>query len=325
MDATPNLVINADDCGMQLAFNNAILLAAREGVLTSTSVCATGPAVDDALSRVFPACPGLGAGIHLCLTVGRGLTAGMGRGNGGDGGLFSADGSFRPCLNGFVWLRAHPWPSAALTAAVKAELRAQFEALLPRLPLDHADSHHHAHMIPWVFDIVLDLCREYRVPFVRLTAEPLTWGALRRGRPGILLAAHYANMRLMAWADRRRLARAAKGAGAAPGPAPRSNSAFCGLIHSGRMDEREIAGFLAENPGAGVAEILLHPARLDPAAEAAPFMSEEMRATIHAPGRETELQALLAPGTRAAVAASGYRLTNYRELARSLQTTPDNL
>lgn len=316
MDATPHLVINADDCGMQVAFNNAILLAAREGVLTSASACATGPALADALERVFPACPGLGAGIHLCLTVGRGLTAGMGRGKGGDGGLLRPDGSFRPCLNGFVWLRAHAWPNAALRAAVKGELRAQFEALLARLPLDHADSHHHAHMIPWVFDIVLDLCREYRVPFVRMTAEPLTAGALRRGRPGVLLAAHYANMRLMAWADRRRLARAG---------AIRANSVFCGLLHSGRMNAEEIAGFLDENRGAGLAEVLLHPARLDAAAEAAPYMSDEMRATIHEPGREIELGALLAPETRAAVAASGFRLTNYRELARSLQTTPDAL
>ena len=63
------LIINADDFGIHPAVNQAIVDAHRRGVLTSTSLLATGPAFADAVAL---ACqnPNLGIGIHLCLVGG---------------------------------------------------------------------------------------------------------------------------------------------------------------------------------------------------------------------------------------------------------------
>jgi len=51
------VIVNADDFGLNAAVNDAVSLAHREGVLTSASVLANGPAVADALAiaRDLPA------------------------------------------------------------------------------------------------------------------------------------------------------------------------------------------------------------------------------------------------------------------------------
>ena len=60
------LIINADDFGIHEAVNEGIYSAYGQGVLTSTSLLAQGPAFDDAV-RMSKECNRLGIGIHLCL------------------------------------------------------------------------------------------------------------------------------------------------------------------------------------------------------------------------------------------------------------------
>ena len=60
------LIINADDFGIHEAVNEGIYSAYGQGVLTSTSLLAQGPAFDDAV-RMSKECDRLGIGIHLCL------------------------------------------------------------------------------------------------------------------------------------------------------------------------------------------------------------------------------------------------------------------
>ena len=58
------LIINADDFGIHEAVNEGIYSAYGQGVLTSTSLLAQGPAFDDAV-RMSKECNRLGIGIHL--------------------------------------------------------------------------------------------------------------------------------------------------------------------------------------------------------------------------------------------------------------------
>jgi chitin disaccharide deacetylase len=46
------LIVNADDCGMSRGITDAILLAHRYGILTSTSLMANMPAAEYAIARV---------------------------------------------------------------------------------------------------------------------------------------------------------------------------------------------------------------------------------------------------------------------------------
>ena len=58
-------------------------------------------------------------------------------------------------------------------AEVEAELRRQIERLLAAgLRLVHANSHQHLHVLPRIFEIVLRLAEEYRIPWVRVPRDP---------------------------------------------------------------------------------------------------------------------------------------------------------
>ena len=60
------LIVNADDAGLTVGHNRAVIQAHRHGVVTSTSLLANGPAFQDAVARLSD-CPGLGVGVHLTL------------------------------------------------------------------------------------------------------------------------------------------------------------------------------------------------------------------------------------------------------------------
>ena len=64
------LILNADDFGMTRGVNQGIIRAHREGILTSTTLMANGPAFDDAVEQIA-ANPKLGVGCHLVLVGGK--------------------------------------------------------------------------------------------------------------------------------------------------------------------------------------------------------------------------------------------------------------
>ncbi|MEI8314033.1 MAG: ChbG/HpnK family deacetylase [Verrucomicrobiota bacterium] len=143
------LVINADDFGLDSAVNAAVIQAHTTGILTSTSLLVTGPAVDEAvaLARQHPR---LGVGIHLCLVQGRSALTGA------------------------------EFPNSVLkiTGNFEAELRAQIEKFLATgLRPTHLDSHMHTHMHPRVLPVVIRLAQEYRIRWVRAPHEPFRYSA----------------------------------------------------------------------------------------------------------------------------------------------------
>lgn len=66
------IILHSDDFGLHEEINRAILEAAGQGVLTSTSLLVNGLAVDDAIEKV-KSYPRLGVGIHLNIVRGRPL------------------------------------------------------------------------------------------------------------------------------------------------------------------------------------------------------------------------------------------------------------
>src|ERR1700685_4677998 len=67
------VILNADDFGLTRGVNEGIIRGHREGILTSATLMATGPAFDDAVERAL-ANPDLGVGCHLVLVGGRGVS-----------------------------------------------------------------------------------------------------------------------------------------------------------------------------------------------------------------------------------------------------------
>lgn len=142
------LVVNADDFGFTRDVNQGIVEAHRNGILTATTLMATGAAFDDAI-RLARENPSLDIGVHLVL-VGE------------------------PPFPGTV---------AQLTRAVVLgririyeEMLAQVRRILDAgLQPTHLDTHKHTHLLPPVLDAVARLSEEYNIPWVRRPFDfPLT-------------------------------------------------------------------------------------------------------------------------------------------------------
>src|SRR5260370_28326383 len=63
------LIITADDFGRDIAINEAVEAASRDGILTCASLMVAAPAAADAVARAR-LLPGLRVGLHLVLTDG---------------------------------------------------------------------------------------------------------------------------------------------------------------------------------------------------------------------------------------------------------------
>lgn len=164
------IIINADDLGLTPSVNQAIFEVFRAGNLSSATLMVNMPGTADAIEGIKEH-PGLGVGLHFCLTEGSALA--------GPSSLTDAHGAFmsRPEL-----------ARAALRGRVRAadvvrELEAQWERMTTLgVTPTHVDSHQHVHMLPPVLDAMLPVLAERGTP-VRVVDPP--GGALRAslGRP----------------------------------------------------------------------------------------------------------------------------------------------
>ena len=276
------LIVTADDFGRSLPVNDAVVDAHVNGILTAASLMVTEVALDDAVARA-KALPSLGVGLHMTLVDG---IPALPPSQIPD--LVDAQGHFTLDL---VRLGARIYLSKEVQRQVVAEMRAQFERFKATgLPLAHVDSHHHYHLHPTVFSLMLELAVEYGAPGIRIPWEPplLSWRA-RRDRLGLRLfngAFHWRRAERM----RRMVARAGLVA----------NDLAFGLNDSGAMTADTLGSFLDMVPD-GLTEIYCHPATGHWAHRPMPAhyrVADEYGALTHA-------------GNRAKLGALGIRLTTF--------------
>jgi predicted glycoside hydrolase/deacetylase ChbG (UPF0249 family) len=166
----PRVVINADDFGYSSEVNKAIEHALRMGRISSATLMANGPSINEAIAmaRQFPAAS---FGIHLNLTEFAPLSSGLGLQR---AGLVDGDGMF---LGNLRSLR----PSPSLLQACFDELDAQIHFLQANgIQPSHLDSHHHIHTVAWLFPVIYGLQNKYRIRKVRNTMNVYS---LRSERP----------------------------------------------------------------------------------------------------------------------------------------------
>src|SRR6266699_5092946 len=167
------LIVTADDFGRDVAINEAVEAASRDGILCGASLMVAAPAAEDAVARARRL-PGLRVGLHLVLTDGSPVLP-----RGEIRGLVGADGRFddRQIRAGLRYFFA-----PGVRRLLAAEIRAQFEAFRATgLALDHVNAHQHMHLHPTVARLMIEIGRDYGIRAVRLPAEPV--GALRRAFP----------------------------------------------------------------------------------------------------------------------------------------------
>jgi hopanoid biosynthesis associated protein HpnK len=276
------LIVCADDFGRDVAINEAVEAAFRDGILSSASLMVGAPAAADAVARAHRM-KGLRVGLHLVLIDGSPvLPPEEIRGLVGADGRFD-DNQIRAGLRYFF--------APGVRRLLAAEIRAQFEAFRATgLALDHVNAHQHLHLHPTVARLLVEIGPSYGMRAVRLPAEPVA--ALRRAFPDERYRAPaYRPVIAALW---RRLRRAGLA----------TNDHVFGIAWSGAMVEQRVLGLLPHLPS-GVSEIYFHPAtRQTPALAAA------------MPGyRHTEeLAALLSPVVRQRIGELGISLVGYGDL-----------
>lgn len=275
------LIVHADDFGIAEAVNRGIVEAHEHGIVTSTSIMATGAAFAHAVA-LAKRHPTLDLGVHLTLTEERPLLAAAAAAS-----LMGADGRFPPHVSQLAGLQLRGKISLA---AVRAELDAQVRKVLDAgLAVSHLDGHQHVHVLPGVAAIVAELAARYGIAAVRYPAERVRAYMLRRlGRV-------------------RRLAeQLALGCVAALSPlrALRRSDEFVGFFFGGRLNEANLATVLAGLPKTGTVELMCHPG----ADDMRPVNDEWQYAWA------AERAALVSPSIRELVAARGMQLISYRDV-----------
>jgi len=286
------LVVNADDFGRSESVNAAVAQAHREGLLTSASLMVTGDAWKQAV-EIARENPSLAVGLHLVVLGGRAASPPAQVPH-----LVDSEGRFprRAVLTGLRYCF-----SKHARSELERELRAQFERFgQTGLPLSHVDGHHHMHLHPLVFRLVLPLCQEYGARAVRVNVSDELLFSLRvdRRKPLLKLAWKLVFACLCAWA-RRRL---------------RESSLLAarrvyGLMQTGQLTAAylrrlfpRIAAQAEKAQSPPLFELYCHPS----------LRKESLRLGPN-PG---DLEALMDPRVRAALDNSGLTLTSYLRVAR---------
>ena len=162
------VVVNADDFGMSPAVNHGIVQAFEKGLISSATVMVNMPAFEEACELVHQHNWQRSIGLHLNLTSGKPLTAGMV----GCHRFCDPEGHWRP-------RRKVIWTTRKEALALKAEIRAQVLACEQRgIVPTHLDSHHHMHTEWGIAPIVIQAAKLHGIHAVRLA---LNCGMGRRG------------------------------------------------------------------------------------------------------------------------------------------------
>jgi len=161
------LITNADDFGFTRDVNEGIVHAHRHGILTATTLMATGVEFDHAVDLARRN-PRLDIGVHLVL----------------------------------VGSPGYPATTAALVRAVALGRIALYDRLAEQvrkilsagITPTHLDTHKHTHILPQVLNAVGRISQEFRIPWVRRPLFPGLLQALKNR--GCRATDHFAGFRM---------------------------------------------------------------------------------------------------------------------------------
>jgi hopanoid biosynthesis associated protein HpnK len=280
------LIVCADDFGLDTAVNEAVETAHRDGVLTCASLMVGAPAAEDAVARARRS--GLRVGLHLVLVEGQPASPPDSIRD-----LIDDSGGFdnRMVRAGF---RFFFLPRVRRQLAL--EIRAQFEAFRATgLTLDHVNAHKHMHLHPTVAGLIVAIGREYGMAAMRVPAEP--FAPLRRAGAVQPIVERVASGLLALWVEllRRKLMRAGIAI----------NNQLFGLAWSGAMTEARFLSLLPHLPD-GVTEVYFHPASRP---------SSSLARTMPNYRHVEEFAALLSGAVRQRIVESGISLISYLDIA----------
>ena len=158
---------HADDYGLFPTQSHRILDCHRNGNLNGISVMPNSPHLMECMSDMYGFSDEVAVTVHLNLIEGRSLT---------DVPLLTdAEGNLN-CSFGSLLLRSYLPGRNKYRQQLKQELRAQIQAIRKYFPEEkplRLDGHAHYHMLPVVFDAMMDVVREdnLKISYIRIPRE----------------------------------------------------------------------------------------------------------------------------------------------------------
>lgn len=158
-----NIIINADDFGINQTVTSEIERMIELGAISSTTIMANGESLDE-VSRYASLHPEISFGVHLCLSEFSSLTKSHTLHR---YGITDENGDFvRKAIFGIKDVPID------LQEALREELTAQIEIVKSlNIPLSHCDSHHHVHTIPALRDVFTQVVKEEGFSKLRLSTQ----------------------------------------------------------------------------------------------------------------------------------------------------------
>lgn len=287
------LIVNADDFGFTSGVNAGILRAFRDGIVTSTTIMANGPAFDEA-AEMARNNRDLAVGCHLSILGGRPVAQPTEVPS-----LVDPDGLMPKTLSELI---SRLTCGVVQIGHIEREFCAQVERVMKAgLCPTHLDCHKHAHTHPRVLEALLRVATEVGVKKIRNPFEslhrPKFSGPEARRRWRVYLKQYALAMSLRTGSRRFRRLAGARGL--------RMPDHFCGMTLTGLMDLAAIGALIA-GLAEGVTELACHPGIYDRQLECSPTRLKQER--------ERELQALTDPTLRRRIADHGVILISYRDV-----------
>ena len=284
------LIVNADDFGFTSGVNRAIVEAHSQGVVTSSTLMANGPAFSEA-ARLAETVPKLSVGCHVVLTDGDpvlgahqlpSLTAGP---------------HFR---DGMMAFAARAIAGRMDAGEIAAEASAQIRKIQASgIVVSHIDTHKHTHLFPKILRPLLRgaaACGVFSIRNPFGPRLPLRSSQLL-SRPS--LWTRYVEVRILgSFAGKFREEVDREGFNAPDGT--------LGIVVTGALDE-SLFYAIARSIPEGTWEFVCHPGYNDSDLQAGKTRLRE--------SRETELRVLTLSAARQVLADQDIELISYRELA----------
>ena len=224
------LIVNADDLGFSEKVNEGITEAHINGIVTSTSMMMTMPAVDHALNELQK-CPELDVGLHVDLSWGKPLSEPSTIPS-----LVTSNGNFVGKKGLFIRLLFNCIPRKELEIEILAQVKS-FKQL--GLNLYHADVHQHFHCFLVVMKALMNVAIIENIPYIRLPSE-LSFSSLTN----TFLTLMFLNSKKK-WQ-----------------PFIGSSNYFLGLSLTGKINEERLLQSLNQLKS-GITELMCHPGYID--------------------------------------------------------------
>jgi len=286
------LIVNADDFGLTGGVNRAIARAHGQGIVTSATLMANGPALDEAV-RFAKDTRALSVGCHIVLVDGKPVLP----------------ISVVPSLVEGQQLRRKLWKFAmdvvqgrVSVDEVEAEAAAQIRKLQDAgIQPTHVDCHKHVHMFPIVLEGVLRAAKACGVNAIRNPFEPAfarLGNGLRSLETGVLHTVYA-----------KQFVHRVRQFGLV------TTDGSLGVTATGTLDAASFDAILRRLPPTGTYEFVCHPGYNDGDLAAA--------GTRLLSSRESELALLCSPGARAGVTEARIELINFRQVVAANESKPD--